>query len=101
MQDFELELFQLMPWLKDFIKVSVAPHGLALSLCRTECFLFGLRDVELLETEYGFNPMFSKEVNLLFSFVVLSKNNLVTKNYFTFYKVVLFDFEGIIVNVIP
>lgn len=57
-----MKLFEILPWIKDFIKVNVAPHGFALSFSRSCCFLYGLKDVELLGSKYGYNSMYINQV---------------------------------------
>ncbi|CAH1389999.1 unnamed protein product [Nezara viridula] len=67
----EMQLFEILPWIKDFIKVSVAPHGFALSFFRSGCFLNGLKDVEMLGSKYGYNSMY---INKVFVLSVIEKN---------------------------
>ncbi|XP_014280387.1 uncharacterized protein [Halyomorpha halys] len=66
----EMNFFEIFPWIKDFIKVNVAPHGFALFLSRSGCFLNGLKDVEMLGSKYGYNSMF---INKVFRFSVVEK----------------------------
>lgn len=67
----EMKLFEILPWIKDFIKVNVAPHGFALSFSRSGCFLSGLKEVELLGNKYGHNSIY---INQVFVLSLVEKN---------------------------